>query len=217
MLKPQSVFEIPLYPITDRQLSGLSHAEQVRRLVAGGARVIQLREKIASPQEFYSDAREALLVARASSVKLIINDRVDIAKALTADGVHLGQDDLPPEAARRVLGNHVIIGFSTHNLHQALEAKRLQVDYIAVGPVFQTSTKAKPDPALGLNAFRKIHQALGGCNLVAIGGMSAETAAAVLDSGANAVAMIGGLIGSPDDITTRTAELIQALTNVPKM
>ncbi|MFL6282273.1 MAG: thiamine phosphate synthase, partial [Pyrinomonadaceae bacterium] len=134
-------FELPkLYPITDRRLSGLSHAEQVARLIDGGATFIQLREKHLSPREFYVEAEEALRVARARGVKLIINDRADIALALGADGVHLGQDDMPPEAARSLLGGGAVVGFSTHGVEQAIAAARLPVDYIAVGPIFKTAS-----------------------------------------------------------------------------
>ncbi|MGB9180988.1 MAG: thiamine phosphate synthase, partial [Pyrinomonadaceae bacterium] len=132
--------ELPrVYPITDACLSGLRHAEQIACLREGGASFVQLREKHLSPREFYREAEEALRVARGLGVRVIINDRVDIALALGADGVHLGQDDLAPEAARRVLGEQAIVGFSTHNIEQALEAARLPVDYIAIGPVFATS------------------------------------------------------------------------------
>ncbi|HEV8168070.1 MAG TPA: thiamine phosphate synthase, partial [Pyrinomonadaceae bacterium] len=104
-----------IYPITDTQLSGLSHAEQVRLLSLGGASLIQLREKRMPALEFYEQAR----AAKQSGVQLIINDRVDIALAIGASGVHLGQDDLPPEAARKLLGPQTIIGYSTHNVDQA--------------------------------------------------------------------------------------------------
>src|SRR5919202_1539110 len=125
-------FELPkLYPITDRRLSGLSHAEQVARLSEGGATFVQLREKHLSPREFYREAEEALRVARAGGAKLIINDRADVALAIGADGVHLGQDDMPPEAARSLLGEGAFIGFSTHSAGQAIAAARLPVDYIA--------------------------------------------------------------------------------------
>ena len=138
-------FELPkLYPITDRRLSGLSHAEQVARLCEGGARLVQLREKHLSPREFYREAEDALRVARGRGAKLIINDRADIALALGADGVHLGQDDMPPEAARALLGEGAIIGFSTHGLEQSVAAARLPVDYVAIGPVFATSSKENP-------------------------------------------------------------------------
>src|SRR5437763_16246802 len=118
-----------LYPLTDGAC-GLTHAEQVARLCAGGAGLIQLRDKHASPREFYAAAEAALQVARAHGARLIINDRADIALALQADGVHLGQDDLDPTAARRLLGPPAIIGYSTHNIAQAKAAARLPIDYI---------------------------------------------------------------------------------------
>ncbi len=108
-----------IYPITDTRLSRLSHAEQVARLIEGGASLIQLRDKFSAPREFYRDAAAALQIAHAHGAKLIINDRVDIALALKADGVHLGQTDIPAAAARRLLGKEAIIGFSTHNPEQA--------------------------------------------------------------------------------------------------
>jgi thiamine-phosphate pyrophosphorylase len=130
-------FSLPaIYPITDTALSGLTHAEQVRHLSAGGAKVIQLRDKLLSGNNFYLEARAALEVARDSGTKLIINDRVDIALAIGADGVHLGQDDLDPHAARKLLGPDSIIGISTHSTAQAVRAARAPVDYIAIGPIF---------------------------------------------------------------------------------
>src|SRR5919107_1002939 len=144
-------FELPkLYPITDRPLSGLSHAEQVARLCEGGAALVQLREKHLPPREFYREASEALRVARSFGARLVVNDRADIALAVGADGVHLGQDDMPPAAARALLGEAALIGFSTHGVEQAAEAAGLPVNYIAIGPVFNTSSKEKPDPVVGL-------------------------------------------------------------------
>src|SRR6185436_10363544 len=112
---PDSKLMLPrVYPITDRSLSGLSHAEQVARLIDGGATFIQLREKHAPPDDFYADAMAALDHARSRNVKIIINDRVDIALSLKADGVHLGQKDLQPDEARKLVGPDAIIGYSTH-------------------------------------------------------------------------------------------------------
>src|SRR6185436_9485182 len=112
------------YPITDRLLSGRSHAEQVAEFATRGMTLIQLREKNLPSGDFYREAEQAMLVARSHGIKVLINDRVDIALAVNADGVHLGQEDLPVEAARRLLGNDVIIGLSTHNLDQAQQAAR---------------------------------------------------------------------------------------------
>jgi thiamine-phosphate pyrophosphorylase len=199
-----------LYPITDARLCGLSHAEQVRRLSAGGATFVQLREKHLSPLEFYREAEEALRVARSSGMRLIINDRVDIALALEADGVHLGQDDLPPEAARELLGERAVIGFSTHTIEQASVAARLPVDYIAIGPVFATTSKERPDPQVGLEGLRRVREAVGRVPLVAIGGVTRENAPSVLASGADSVAVISALLSprDPAEITRLTREFL---------
>ena len=198
-----------LYPITDTRLGGLTHAEQVEQLAAGGATLVQLREKVAAPREFYEAALKAMQVARALGVRLIINDRVDIAIAVDADGVHLGQDDLPPERVRQLVGAGRIIGYSTHNLKQALEADSTSVDYIAVGPVFQTRTKANPDPVVGPELIRELKPRLSK-PLVAIGGITLDSAPAVIAAGADSVAVIGDLY-STGDIATRAREFLHRL------
>jgi thiamine-phosphate pyrophosphorylase len=200
-----------LYPITDARLSGLSHAEQVRRLSAGGARLVQLREKHLTPAAIYRQAEEALSLARSAGLRLIINDRADLALALGADGVHLGQDDLPPEAARRLLGEAAIIGFSTHNTEQAVRAARLPLDYIAIGPIFATSSKEKPDPVVGLDGLRRVRERTGDLPLVAIGGITLENAREVLAAGADSVAVIGALLSRPEQITSRTRAFLDHL------
>ena len=203
-------FTLPrLYAITDTCLSGLTHAEQVERLAAGGATLVQLRDKLASPRELYEAARAAVQVARALGVRLIINDRLDIALAVDADGVHLGQDDLPPERARALLGPQRLLGYSTHNLEQAVEADFTLVDYIAVGPVFQTTTKANPDPVIGLELIRELKPFLTH-PLVAIGGISLETAPAVIAAGADSIAVIADLYAT-GDITAQARKYLQRL------
>lgn len=183
-----------VYPITDTQLSGVSHADQVSLLADGGATFVQLREKNLPALDFYNEAKAALTVARQRGVTLIINDRVDVALALGAPGVHLGQDDLPPDAARKLLGDDAIIGYSTHTVSQAISAASLPVDYIAIGPIFQTSSKANPDPVVGLDGLRAVRKAIGDVRLVAIGGISQENAASVIDGGADSVAVISALL-----------------------
>lgn len=182
-----------VYPITDRLLSRHTHAEQVAILIEGGATLIQLREKNYSPAEFYNETEAALRVARSIGVAIIINDRVDIALALNADGVHLGQDDLPPVAARHLLGPRAIIGLSTHNLQQAQLAARMPVDYVAIGPIFATTTKSSSNPAVGLENLSLVRQALGDMPLVAIGGITRENMDLALDAGADAVAIISDI------------------------
>lgn len=201
-----------LYPITDTRLSGLSHAEQVARFSEGGATLIQLRDKNLSPREFYCEAEAALDVARERGVRLIINDRADIALALGADGVHLGQDDLDPAAARRLLGERFIIGYSTHTVAQAIEAARLPLDYIAIGPIFATHTKENPDAIVGLDNLEQVRAAINPrLPLVAIGGITRSTAHAALDAGAKSVAVISALLDAPDLIAERTKEFIRSL------
>jgi thiamine-phosphate pyrophosphorylase len=181
------------YPVTDRLLSGRSHAEQVAEFANRGMKLVQLREKNLSSGEFYREAEQAMLVAHRNGIKIIINDRVDIALAVNADGVHLGQDDLPVEAARHLLGDDVVIGFSTDSLAQARQAARLPIDYLAIGPIFPTSTKTSSNPVVGLAGLTAVRQAVPGIPLVAIGGINAVNRVAVLAAGADAVAAISDL------------------------
>jgi thiamine-phosphate pyrophosphorylase len=181
------------YPLTDRNASGLSHADQLLLLSHSGATLVQLRDKTASPLDFYAQAESALRIARERGLKIIINDRVDIALVLNADGVHLGQDDLPPDAARRILGPKAIIGFSTHDPSQALAATQMPIDYIAIGPIFATATKEESDQPVGLDGLRLVRQAVGNIPLVAIGGITVENSRSVLNAGAAAVAVISDI------------------------
>ena len=194
--------ELPkIYPITDARLSKISHAEQVEKLIKGGAIFIQLREKYASAREFYKLAENALEIARKHDVKIIINDRADIALALKADGVHLGQDDLPPAEARKILGEKAIIGFSTHNIEQAIAAVRMPIDYLAIGPIYATETKENSDAIVGLEGLRKVREATGNFPLVAIGGINSENFREVYDAGANSAAIISNLISEAEKIS----------------
>lgn len=186
----------------------MSHAEQVARLIAGGATLIQLRDKFASPREFHRETIAALRVARMHDVRLIINDRLDIALAVKADGVHLGQTDMPVESARRLLGQDAIIGFSTHNIAQAEIARTMPVDYVAFGPIFKTVTKEDPDPIAGLDGLRRVRVALGNLPLVAIGGITLTNAGSVLDAGADALAVISSLIADPSKITETMSQML---------
>ena len=203
-------FTLPkIYPITDTLISGLSHAEQIELLAAGGASLVQLREKRASPREFYQSALEGMLIARRLGVQIVINDRVDIAIAVKADGVHLGQDDLPPDRARSLLGETRIIGFSTHSLEQALAADSAPVDYVAIGPIFETYTKDNPNPVVGLETVSEVKRRISK-PLVAIGGITFQTAASVIEAGADSVAVISDLL-SAGDIVERTRRFLDSL------
>lgn len=200
-----------LYAITDVSLSGLSHVEQVAAMCAGGARLVQLRDKDLSPQEFYQQAREALEITRRSKARLIINDRVDIALSIGADGVHLGQDDMPPDAARRVLGADAIIGWSTHNVEQAISGRELPINYLALGPIFGTGTKKNPDPEVGLDRLREVCRQVSDIPLVAIGGITLENAPSVLAEGADSVAIVSWLVSPGHSIQSRTRQFLAAV------
>ena len=203
------VFHLPkVYPITDTNLSGLSHAEQIDRLIAGGATLIQLRDKHAAPRDLYPQAEAALQIARKHDVRLIINDRVDVALALGAAGVHLGQTDMPVEAARRLLGERVIVGISTHNLEQAKLAANMPVDYVAFGPIFKTSTKENPDSIAGLEALHGVRTIVGSLPVVAIGGITLANAEEAWKAGADAVSSIAALVSDPSRIPENMRQML---------
>lgn len=185
----------------------MSHAEQVRALAEAGCRFVQIREKSAPGRTFYEEVRESLKIASEFGMKVIVNDRVDIAIATGAHGVHLGQDDLPPSEARKLLGRDAIIGFSTHSVDQAVEAMRSPIDYLAIGPIFQTGTKPDPDPVVGLNGLTEVRKGVGDFPLVAIGGISAAHIRDVLTAGADAAAVISGLLETGPDIGSGFAHL----------
>ncbi len=163
--------------------------------------MIQLREKYGSPKDFYESAKEAIKIARPSSVRIIINDRVDIALAAGAGGVHLGQDDLPPARAREILGENAIIGFSTHNPEQAARAVKLPIDYLAIGPVFATATKENAEEPLGIEGVKRVREVIGNFPMVAIGGITFENFREIISAGANSVAIINNLLFDPASIT----------------
>jgi thiamine-phosphate pyrophosphorylase len=200
-----------VYALTDVGLSGLSHAEQVELLSAGGATLVQLREKGMPAREFYHQAKEAVDVAARRGLQLIINDRVDVALAVGAQGVHLGQDDMPPEAARRLLGPGAVIGYSTHNIEQAIAATKLPIEYLAIGPIFATTTKSDTAPVLGLEGVRTVREAIGTFPLVAIGGITHANAREVIEAGADSVAVISALLSDPTRITEVTHRLNREL------
>ena len=198
-----------IYPITDTAISGLSHAEQVKRLIAGGATLIQLREKQKAAGDWFPDALEAARLCRESGVTCIVNDRVDIALAIDADGVHLGQDDMPAAMARQLLGPGKIIGLSTHSIDQLEAALREEIDYAAIGPIFATSTKSDHDPTIGIEMLSKAAKTSGMMPLVAIGGIKADNLASIISAGAASAAIIGALLSDPDKISERFREYSQ--------
>ncbi len=164
-------------------------------LVAGGVTLLQYRNKTDDPRQMLEQARE-LKRRLGSSVTLIMNDRADLCLAAGFNGVHVGQDDLSPAGARAVIGSSLWLGISTHNPEQLAEADKTTADYLAIGPVFATLSKANPDPVIGLEGMRRA-RALTRKPLVAIGGITRENCLSVIEAGADTVAVISDLIREP--------------------
>jgi len=186
-----------LYAILDTSCLPDSEAlfSTAEELVAGGITLLQYRNKSSNAREMLEHA-EALQRRLGGSVKLIMNDRADLCLAADFDGVHVGQEDLSPEGARKVIGKTLWLGVSTHNPEQVKEADKTSADYIAIGPVFSTSSKANPDPVVGLEGVRKA-RALSRKPLVAIGGINRANCRSVIEAGADSVAVISDLIREP--------------------
>jgi thiamine-phosphate pyrophosphorylase len=200
-----------LYAVIDpAQAGGRPTLEVAGMLLAAGVRLIQLRDKRAPAGELWACAQQLAACVHQSHGIFMVNDRADIACAVEADGVHLGQEDLPVESARRIIGPASWIGYSTHVLEQVKEADRTSADYIAFGPVFPTASKQNPAPVVGLEALRAARRATRK-PLVAIGGITVENARAVMEAGADSVAVIQGLVGAPD-IRQRAEEFLRVLT-----
>jgi thiamine-phosphate pyrophosphorylase len=178
-----------------------------QKIAAGGARLMQTRAKDHSAREYFLAAQKFLEILAPLGVKLIVNDRPDVAAIATAQGVHVGQQDLPPDLARKLCPPPLWVGVSTHNLDQLKVADKTSADYIAFGPVFPTQSKANPDPVVGLELLRQARNSTRK-PLVAIGGITVESAAAVFAAGADSVAVISDLSEAPDP-AARAAQYLE--------
>lgn len=204
-----------VYLVTDR---GLSKARDtlsiVRAGTAGGVTCVQLREKQCSTREFVEQALSIREFLRSRGIPLIINDRLDVAQAVRADGVHLGQKDMPLKLARQIAGDSMIIGVSAESLEDAIAAENGGADYIGISPVFATSTKTDTAPAFGLEGVREMRDAVE-IPLVGIGGIHAENAGAVIRSGADGVAVVSAIV-SADDPHSAAGQLRKIVENARK-
>ena len=187
----------PLYAILDpEQTKGRAPESVLRDLLDGGAAILQLRVKTMAPSDFFQLAQRARAETRASGCKLIVNDRVDIALACDADGVHLGQDDLPLAVGRQLMGTK-IVGISTHDIEQAQEAELNGADYIGFGPMFGTTTKNTGYAARGIDMLRQIRAGVK-IPIVAIGGINEQNVKQVWQAGADSAAIISDILGADD-------------------
>ena len=182
-----------LYVILDRALLTIPETECARQLVDAGVRVLQYRHKEASSRELLENAKKLSLALVPRGVTFVVNDRADVAALAGASGVHVGQEDLAVEDARAVVGPGRLVGVSTHNGAQFEQAAGTSADYIAVGPIFSTSTKSNPDPVVGTEFIRQVRP-LTDKPIVAIGGITLERVAEVVRAGADAVALISDIL-----------------------
>jgi thiamine-phosphate pyrophosphorylase len=186
-----------LYVILDAALITSSERDCALGLAEAGVRLLQYRNKSAPARQYLASSRELAETLRPHGVSFFVNDRPDVAFFAGAAGVHVGQDDLDVEQARRVVGREKLVGVSTHSLEQFERAAESSADYIAVGPIFSTSSKANPDPVVGLDFIRTVRR-LTDKPVVAIGGITLERAASVIEAGADSVAVISGILGAAD-------------------
>ena len=199
------MLDYSLYLVTDRRLSlGRSTVEVVAAAVSGGVTCVQLREKHCSTREFLEEARRVRELLAGTGVPLIINDRLDVALAVAADGVHLGQNDMHISDARRLVGERLVIGISAESVADAIRAEAEGADYIGVSPVFTTPTKMDTAPPLGLEGLREIRRAVS-LPLVAIGSIRHDNAAEVLRAGADGLAVVSAIVSAPCPRTAAAA------------
>jgi thiamine-phosphate pyrophosphorylase len=201
----------PVYPITDKRLSGrATHLAILKELIRGGATWVQIRDKDTPVRELLADLQRCVEFSARHAVQLLVNDRCDLVMTCGAAGVHLGQDDLPPAGARRVLGSGRIIGYSTHTLRQVRASEPLPVDYIGFGPIYTTSTKAAADPVVGLARLRRVCREASR-PVVAIGGIGLDQVREVLEAGAASAAVISALMRA-QDLARRMEEFLKIAT-----
>jgi thiamine-phosphate pyrophosphorylase len=200
-----------LYVILDATLLPNSPLECAHELAGAGVRLLQYRDKSASARDLLKVSRELVSALKPHGASLIVNDRPDVAVLAGAAGVHVGQEDLEPEQARTVVGENMWIGASTHNLEQFRQAAATSADYIAVGPIFPTTSKANPDPVVGLELLRQVRP-LTDKPIVAIGGITLDRAASVIAAGADSVAVIRDVLraAKPGEQARRYLETLAA-------
>ena len=199
-------FDLSLYLVTDNSyLKGRALTDIVKEAIAGGVTMVQLREKESSSIEFYRKALAIKEITKAANIPLIINDRVDIALAVDADGLHIGQSDLPYSVVRKMLGYDKIIGLSVETIEQAKEANNLDVDYIGISPVFSTPSKTNTYASFGIEGIKEI-VSFTKHPTVAIGGINLSNVREIMEAGANGIAVISAIIG--DDNPKEVSKLL---------
>ena len=201
-----------LYLITDTSIiRGLSLQEAVQKAILGGLKFLQYREKDLSPSVSYDIAKEQRRLTQDAGVTFVVNDNVSLALAVKADGVHLGQEDLPIREARKILGNQKLIGISTHSVQEAVTAEKDGADYIGLGPIYPTTTK-RTRPPLGCGIISEVKEKVR-IPIFAIGGINLDNLKEVMEAGATGVAAISAILASPD-ITQTTRIFLETIASV---
>jgi thiamine-phosphate pyrophosphorylase len=207
--------DFKLYLITDRKQVKMPLAAAVRLALEGGVRAVQLREKDLPIREMLLLAQELRAITNEFGARLFINDRVDVARAVNADGVHLGHQSMPVKAVRKTVGNDMLIGVSTHNLQEARDAEAEGADFITIGPIFETPSKAKLGAPVGINMLIEFKSEIN-IPFYALGGIKSGNVAQVVCAGANGVAMISAIMAS-EDIKKASIKVIEAIAFIDKM
>ena len=205
------MIDFKVYLITDRKLFADSNEifAAVEQALKGGVKAVQLREKDLGIRELLEMAYKMREITKKYKAKLFINDRVDIALAVGADGVHLGQSSMPPSAVRKISGNKLIIGASTHNIDEAKKAERGGADFITLGPVYKTPSKLKYGRPIGIDALKKVKSRVS-IPVFAIGGIKEDKVKEVMGAGADGIALISGILGAKS-IGKKTREFLKLL------
>ncbi len=204
----KSTVDYSLYLVTDRGLAGERELiDIVTAAISGGVTIVQLREKELPTGKFIQEAKNLKKYLTERNVPLIINDRVDVAMAAEADGVHVGQDDMPCTIARRMLGPDMIIGVSVSTVEEALEAEKNGADYLGISPIWATPTKTDTSPPIGLEGVRKIRE-VAKIPMVGIGGINVNNAASVIEAGCDGIAVVSAIMAAKDP-ENATSELLK--------
>lgn len=199
-----------VYLITDRRVCKVELTEALEMALSGGVKAVQLREKDMDVKSLLSLAQRVRTITKKHGARLFINDRVDVALAVEADGVHLGHQSMPVEAVRRVVGNDMLIGVSTHSLKEALNAQQAKADFVTFGPVFDTPSKRKYGPPQGIEKLAKVVRELE-IPVFALGGIKEENIPEVLKTGVYGISMISAILGA-DDICEKTKKIVRLVS-----
>ena len=196
------------YLITDSKLSKKGTLSDVENALKAGCKIIQYREKNKSTKDMIKEAKELKKKCEGKAI-FLVNDRIDVALAVNSNGIHIGQDDIPFEIARKILGNEKIIGLTVHNLEEAVKAEKIRADYIGLSPIFETNTKKDAGTACGVEMIKKVRESVN-LPLVAIGGIDKENINEVIKMGADSIVAISAVLCS-DDVYKEVSDFIRII------